>query len=128
MGGICSKGSSKVENPYGEGNGHVDRHKSDKGEYQSSVKTMVTPPPVIGIKEDKLQEQKQQLQDPVGLQKIDAAAPGDDFYDGIPRYPRAQKSRSVRSTQAAVAKVFAFSEVLKYTWFSAVILSYEVLL
>uniref|UniRef100_A0A803QYP5 Uncharacterized protein n=2 Tax=Cannabis sativa TaxID=3483 RepID=A0A803QYP5_CANSA len=112
MGGICSKGSSKVENPYGEGNGHVDRHKSDKGEYQSSVKTMVTPPPVIGIKEDKLQEQKQQLQDPVGLQKIDAAAPGDDFYDGIPRYPRAQKSRSVRSTQAAVAKVSEVSSRL----------------
>ncbi|XP_062094506.1 protein PSK SIMULATOR 1-like [Humulus lupulus] len=110
MGGICSKGSSKVENPYA-GNGHVDRYKSDKGGYQSNVKTIVTPPPVIGIKEDKLQEQKQQLQDPVGLQKTDAA-PDDDFYDGIPRYPRAQKSRSVRSTQAAVAKVSEVSSRL----------------
>ncbi|PON32302.1 hypothetical protein PanWU01x14_362540 [Parasponia andersonii] len=109
MGGICSRSSSKVDNPFREGNGHFDRNKSDKGGYHTSVKTMVTPPPVIGIKEEKLQEQE-----PVGLQKVDAAAtaPDDDFYDGIPRYPRAQKSRSVRSTQAAVAKVSEVSSRL----------------
>lgn len=121
MGGICSKSSSKVDNPFREGSGHFDRNKSDRGGYHSSVKTTVTPPPVLGIKEEKLQEQEKQLQESVGLQKIDAASPyaavpDDDFYDGIPRYPRAQKSRSVRSTQAAVAKVGASSEVLVFVF------------
>lgn len=111
MGGICSRSSSKVDNPFRERNGQFDRNKSDRGGYQASGKTTVTPPPVLGIKEDKLQEQKQeQLQEP----KVDAFDPADDddFYDGIPRYPRAQKSRSVRSTQAAVAKVGAASQVV----------------
>ena len=109
MGGICSRRST-VDNLFQEANGHFnDRSKTDRGGYKSNVGTVIKPPPVAGIKEKKLQED-------VGLKKVDAtaeapygqaapAAPDDVFYDGIPRYP--QKSRSVRSTQAAVAKVSA---------------------
>lgn len=116
MGGICSRRST-VDNLFQEANGHFnDRSKTDRGGYKSNVGTVIKPPPVAGIKEKKLQED-------VGLKKVDAtaeapygqAAPDDVFYDGIPRYP--QKSRSVRSTQAAVAKVSASAEAVLSLFF-----------
>lgn len=55
------------------------------------------------------------LEEPV-LQKMEmpeSELNPNDFYDGIPRFTL--KSRSVRSTQAAVAKVFPFISILLLT-------------
>ncbi|KAL5555130.1 hypothetical protein UlMin_037366 [Ulmus minor] len=113
MGGICSRSSNAENNPFSAANAHSDRYKSDGGGgYQSKAKTVVAPPPPMGgMEEEKIQEEKQ-LREPVVTRKSDAAAsyepaaPDDDFYDGIPRYPKTmtQKSRSVRS-MAKVSEV-----------------------
>lgn len=101
MGGLCSKRSS-FGNVSAEKNWDFDRHNSGTTVDQKSAKTVLTPPPpppadIRGLTE--------KVREPVAVQKtpFTAAAPfdagNDDFYDGIPRYPRAlsQKSRSVSS-------------------------------
>lgn len=108
MGGLCSK-SSKSGNVLAEKNWDSDRLKyaatATTASYQKTAKAVVTPPVPADVRtEKKLPEEREPVAVP-----FDAAAADDEFYDGIPRYPRAlsQKSRSVRSTQAAVAKVCA---------------------
>ncbi|KAK9293138.1 hypothetical protein L1049_021124 [Liquidambar formosana] len=82
----------------------------------SNAQSNMTPPLVRESMEKQLQEPRQ-LQEPVSLRGMDTAEYGsnlDDFYDGIPRFSRAlsQKSRSIRSKQAAVAKVSEVSSRL----------------
>ena len=113
MGGICSK-RSKVGNPFHEANGQFDRQKSDRGGYKPGVKAVVMqPPPVvlIGAKEKQLPQPAAQEKAGTPHGRPATAPAEEDFYDGIPRYSRAlsQKSRSVRSTHSAVAKVWLFS-------------------
>ncbi|XVF60942.1 hypothetical protein PTKIN_Ptkin08bG0088700 [Pterospermum kingtungense] len=94
MGGICSRSGAKengVGNAYGGDNLNHDHSKV------SSENRLMNPPKVRDIMEKK--------------RILDA---NDDFYDGIPRFTRgmSQKSRSLRSTQAAVAKVSEVSSRL----------------
>ncbi|KAK8717213.1 hypothetical protein V6N13_044489 [Hibiscus sabdariffa] len=90
MGGICSRSGVRddgVGNGYGGGN---------LNHYQSKdipQNVLMNPPQVSEITEKRIEES------------------ADDFYDGIPRFTT-QKSRSVRSTQAAVAKVSEVSSRL----------------
>ncbi|CAI8619223.1 unnamed protein product [Vicia faba] len=91
MGGLCSKSGkgdkrvAKREEHYGDGN-----HK--EGSDLVSVK--------VGVDGEKKEGEG-------GVVAVGAEIGGDDFYDGIPRYGDSfsHKSRSVRSRQAAVAKV-----------------------
>lgn len=104
MGGLCSKRSS-FGNVSAEKNWDFDRHNSGTTVDQKSAKTVLTPPPAADIRGLTEKKQLKEEQEPVAVQKTPctAAAPfdagNDDFYDGIPRYPRAlsQKSRSVSS-------------------------------
>ncbi|GMI68577.1 PSK SIMULATOR 3 [Hibiscus trionum] len=95
MGGICSRSGVRddgVENGYGGGGGGD----GNLNHYQSKdipQNGFMNPPQVREITEKRIEES------------------ADDFYDGIPRFT-AQKSRSVRSTQAAVAKVSEVSSRL----------------
>ncbi|TYG62713.1 hypothetical protein ES288_D07G254100v1 [Gossypium darwinii] len=87
MGGICSRSGVRddgVGNAYGGGD--FNNNYQTKAVPENSL---MNPPQVMEIMEKRIEE------------------PTDDFYDGIPRLTRgmSQKSRSVRSTQAAVAKV-----------------------
>ncbi|KHG16949.1 D-lactate dehydrogenase [Gossypium arboreum] len=87
MGGICSRSGIRddgVGNAYGGGD--FNNNYQTKAVPENSL---MNPPQVTEIMEKRIEE------------------PTDDFYDGIPRFTRgmSQKSRSVRSTQAAVAKV-----------------------
>ncbi|MBA0822359.1 hypothetical protein Goarm_019165 [Gossypium armourianum] len=87
MGGICSRSCVRddgVGNAYGGGD--FNNNYQTKAVPENSL---MNPPQVTEIMEKRIEE------------------PTDDFYDGIPRLTRgmSQKSRSVRSTQAAVAKV-----------------------
>ncbi|KAA3459311.1 D-lactate dehydrogenase [Gossypium australe] len=87
MGGICSRSGIRddgVGNAYGGGD--FNNNYQTKAVPENSL---MNPPQVTEIMEKRVEE------------------PTDDFYDGIPRFTRgmSQKSRSVRSTQAAVAKV-----------------------
>ncbi|XVF16889.1 hypothetical protein REPUB_Repub10bG0070100 [Reevesia pubescens] len=89
MGGICSRSGVK-ENGVGNGYGGDDlNHYESKASAENSL---MNPPQVREIMEKRIEEA------------------ADDFYDGIPRFT--QKSRSVRSTQAAVAKVSEVSSRL----------------
>ncbi|TYH64229.1 hypothetical protein ES332_D07G252100v1 [Gossypium tomentosum] len=87
MGGICSR-SGVRDDGVGKAYGGGDFNNN----YQTKAvpeNSLMNPPQVMEIMEKRIEE------------------PTDDFYDGIPRLTRgmSQKSRSVRSTQAAVAKV-----------------------
>ncbi|OMP01141.1 hypothetical protein COLO4_12131 [Corchorus olitorius] len=83
MGGICSRSSGNDDNGVGNANGGHDltHYKSKAATVENNV---MAPPQVREAMEKGIQEP-------------------DDLYDGIPRYTL--KSRSVRSTHAAVAKV-----------------------
>ncbi|MBA0731232.1 hypothetical protein Golax_022732 [Gossypium laxum] len=87
MGGICSRSGVRDD-----GVGNAYRGGDFNNNYQTKAvpeNSLMNPPQVTEIMEKRIEE------------------PTDDFYDGIPRLTRgmSQKSRSVRSTQAAVAKV-----------------------
>lgn len=104
MGGLCSKRSSSGT-VLAEKTWDFDRHNSSTTVYQKSAKTVLTPPAPadsLGLTQKKqLEEEREPVQNTPIV--ATAAAPfdagNDDFYDGIPRYPRAlsQKSRSVSS-------------------------------
>ena len=88
MGGICSKsgGRDKGAGTGSANGGHdLDHYQNKKATVEHNV---MAPPTVREVVERKIPE-------------------ADDFYDGIPRFTGGMslKSRSVRSTQAAVAKV-----------------------
>ncbi|XP_048335286.2 protein PSK SIMULATOR 1 isoform X1 [Ziziphus jujuba] len=111
MGGLCSK-SSNSGNVSAEKNWDSDRHKyaaaATTSSYQKTAKAVVTPPMPADVQRGMTDKKLPDEREPVAV-PFDAVAVDDEFYDGIPRYPKAltQKSRSVRSTQAAVAKVSA---------------------
>lgn len=112
MGALCSRSS-----------------KHDHGQNNKYAKTKTGSPATVkknnssNLTKLQVQDSKQEVPQPiVAHYEIDgtgtggAAATEDDFYDGIPRYNAASlKSRSIRSKQAAVAKVlllFSFSFLL----------------
>ncbi|KAK7318389.1 hypothetical protein RJT34_03088 [Clitoria ternatea] len=90
MGGLCSK-SAKGDKVFAKTDGYSDNHKSDGKNHNKITTTMASDLTRSGD----------------GVVKKKQEGPDDDFYDGIPRYPDPfpHKSRSVRSRQAAVAKV-----------------------
>jgi hypothetical protein len=92
MGGLCSK-STKSDKVFAKKKEHYDNHKSNHkhtGDLTSAKE---------GI--DKKKEEE------AVAAAIASGTSAEDFYDGIPRYADSfsHKSRSVRSRQAAVAKV-----------------------
>ncbi|KAK9038491.1 hypothetical protein V6N11_023357 [Hibiscus sabdariffa] len=94
MGGICSRSGVRDDGVgngygYGYGGGYLNHYQSK----DIPQNVLMNPPQVSEITE----------------KRIEVSA--DDFYDGIPRFTT-QKSRSVRSTQAAVAKVSEVSSRL----------------
>ncbi|XP_041004871.1 protein PSK SIMULATOR 1-like [Juglans microcarpa x Juglans regia] len=115
MGGLCSR-SSNEKYAVSKANGYTgDRFQSNVHESSN----LTAPPPQTY----EVREPKKETQEPVADRETGASAAGlygatgpDDFYDGIPRYnpggPLSQKSRSVRSRQAAVAKVSEVSSRL----------------
>lgn len=115
MGGFCSKSSSQGF-AYHSTNGHGNDRKAAGSGYQPNEQISLTLPKV----KDSMEKQPPdatQFQETLPFRNWDAAPAADvgtspdDFYDGIPRMPRglSQKSRPVRSTQAAVAKVRIFN-------------------
>lgn len=126
MGGLCSKKtrSSSVESAGWDVNRQFDQNQNLNSPLMTNH-VSVTPPPPVNIhlqKKQKVekepppssppeqQEEQQQFaendnQNPLFYES------DDDFYDGIPRYPTSfsHKSGSVRSKQAAVAKVVSSS-------------------
>eukprot|EP00258_Populus_trichocarpa_P030824 XP_024446843.1 uncharacterized protein LOC18107991 isoform X4 [Populus trichocarpa] len=105
MGGICSKksnGNNKKANPYGKTNGNGVVSYENKQHISSTQQ----------VKESKEKKELQAAnlkQESFLNSKNDI---GDEFYDGIPRYPSSSiKSRSIRR-QAAVAKVSEVSSRL----------------
>ncbi|KAG6660559.1 protein PSK SIMULATOR 1-like [Carya illinoinensis] len=115
MGGLCSR-SSNEKYAVSKANGYTGNR------FQSNVQkssNLTAPPPQTY----EVREPKKETQEPVANSETRASAAGlygatgpDDFYDGIPRYnpggPLSLKSRSVRSKQAAVAKVSEVSSRL----------------
>jgi len=108
MGGICSKksnGNNKKANPYGKTNGNGVVSYENKQHISSTQQ----------VKESKEKKELQAAnlkQESFLNSKNDI---GDEFYDGIPRYPSSSiKSRSIRR-QAAVAKV-KFSKLFFPVW------------
>ena len=94
MGGLCSK-SAKGDKELAKKDERKDNHKSGGRRYEATMPgDLVTAPQ---IREKNKQEH--------GAEN-EGTGP-DDFYDGIPRFTDSfpHKSRSVRSRQAAVAKV-----------------------
>lgn len=108
MGGLCSRAVAIKQNPYADTNGSFNPYKSASVNRRPSVQSnTVTPPWAREVTEEQSQEPKQSRQLPPAVRQsatTEYSSNADDFYDGIPRYTM-QKSRSVRSTQAAVAKV-----------------------
>ncbi|KAK7358759.1 hypothetical protein VNO77_00698 [Canavalia gladiata] len=99
MGGLCSK-PAKGDRVFAKADGVSDNHKSG-GKNNKAI----TLPSDLTSAGDGVENKKQE----------GAAETGpDDFYDGIPRYTDSfpHKSRSVRSRQAAVAKVSEVSSRL----------------
>ncbi|KAK2384937.1 hypothetical protein P8452_39742 [Trifolium repens] len=99
MGGLCSK-STKSDKVFAKKKEHYDNHKSNHkhtGDLTSAKE---------GI--DKKKEEE------AVAAAIASGTSAEDFYDGIPRYADSfsHKSRSVRSRQAAVAKVSEVSSRL----------------
>uniref|UniRef100_A0A5B7BC23 DUF668 domain-containing protein n=1 Tax=Davidia involucrata TaxID=16924 RepID=A0A5B7BC23_DAVIN len=117
MGGRSSKSSvSHNKNLYASG--RVDFNASGGvrnrlNELQSNKRSNLTPSQVQESIEKQSQELKE-VKEPISFREMSTTTYGsneDDFYDGIPRYSRSlfQKSRSMRSKQAAVAKVSGVS-------------------
>ncbi|OWM69428.1 hypothetical protein CDL15_Pgr013889 [Punica granatum] len=113
MGGLCSRAAIK-QNPYADTNGSLNPYKSAPV-YRSSVQSNTIIPPQAREVMEKQSREPKQSQEPAQAVRQSSTAQyssnDDDFYDGIPRYTM-QKSRSVRSTQAAVAKVSEVSSRL----------------
>ena len=111
MGGICSKksnGNNKKANPYAKTNGNDVVSNYNKPHISSTQQVKES----TEKKELQVANLKQESKESFLYAKNDA---GDDFYDGIPRYPSSSiKSRSVRR-QAAVAKV-KFSKSFFPVW------------
>jgi hypothetical protein len=101
MGGTCSKksdASNKKSNPYAKSKGNGVDSYCNKPHISSTQQVKER------IEKKELQEAnlKQRTKESFLYAKNDV---GDEFYDGIPRYPSSSiKSRSIRR-QAAVAKV-----------------------
>jgi hypothetical protein len=101
MGGTCSKksnASNKKSNPYAKSKGNGVDSYCNKPHISSTQQVKEK------IEKKELQEAnlKQRTKESFLYAKNDV---GDEFYDGIPRYPSSSiKSRSIRR-QAAVAKV-----------------------
>ncbi|KAF7834101.1 DUF668 family protein [Senna tora] len=96
MGGICSR-SANEDRVFAKADENFDsHHKSGKNGQSSSMPSDFTTAPQIR------ERMVKNLQEPAEVQ-----GGSDDFYDGIPRYTDSftNKSRSVKSRQAAVAKV-----------------------
>ncbi|XP_038998010.1 protein PSK SIMULATOR 1-like [Hibiscus syriacus] len=93
MGGICSRSGVKDD---GVGNGYGGGNLNHYQIKDIPVNVLMNPTQVSEITDKRIEES------------------ADDFYDGIPRFARdmSQKSKSVRSTQAAVAKVSEVSSRL----------------
>ena len=111
MGGICSKksnGNNKKANPYAKTNGNDVVSNYNKPHISSTQQVKES----TEKKELQVANLKQESKESFLYAKKDT---GDDFYDGIPRYPSSSiKSRSVRR-QAAVAKV-KFSKSFFPVW------------
>ncbi|XP_054821179.1 protein PSK SIMULATOR 1-like [Prosopis cineraria] len=106
MGGICSR-SANEDKVFAKTDENFVNHKSGKNG-QSSVPSDFTTAPQIREKMEK------DLQEPSEIRGLDAGTSPNDFYDGIPRFSDSfpHKSRSVKSRQAAVAKVSEVSSRL----------------
>ncbi|KAJ6296909.1 hypothetical protein OIU78_022602 [Salix suchowensis] len=108
MGGICSKksnGNNKKGNPYAKTNGNDVISHYNKPHISSTQQVKES----TEKKELQVANLNQESKESFLYAKNDT---GDDFYDGIPRYPSSSiKSRSVRR-QAAVAKVSEVSSRL----------------
>ena len=116
MGAFCSR-SSKHDH------GHNNKYAKTKTGSTAPVKKNNS----NNLTKPQVQDSKQEVQQPIvahyetdGTGTGGAAATEDDFYDGIPRYNAASlKSRSIRSKQAAVAKVLLlFSFLLLFVEFN----------
>ncbi|KAI4385191.1 hypothetical protein MLD38_003245 [Melastoma candidum] len=111
MGGLCSKPVQK-SNPYADTNGSFNAYKASEVP-RPAMRTNVPQPIAREVAANRSQEIKPPQEPSIGVRQNSASrrgSDGDDFYDGIPRYPM-QKSRSVR-TQVAVAKVSEVSSRL----------------
>lgn len=98
MGGLCSR-SANDEKVLAQTDEHLDSNTSNKNGQSSMPGSELTSAP----------QRVENLQETAGVR--DGGTNGgtslDEFYDGIPRFTDSltHKSRSVRSRQAAVAKV-----------------------
>jgi len=106
MGGLCSK-STKGNKSLTKREEHYGNHKSVGGNKKNNHKHISY---LTSAKEgvDSKKKEEEEEEETVG---VAAGTKNDDFYDGIPRYADSfsHKSRSVRSRQAAVAKVCSLS-------------------
>ncbi|KAK4764872.1 hypothetical protein SAY86_025962 [Trapa natans] len=113
MGGLCSR--AVIENsPYADIFASFNPYKSASLYRSSRQSNTMTPPLIQQIMEKQSQESKKSQESTRVVTQMGTAQYSgdiDDFYDGIPRY-MAQKSRSVRSTQAAVAMVSEVGSLL----------------
>lgn len=108
MGGLCSK-STKGNKALTKKEEHYGNHKSGVGNKKNNHKHVSDLTSAKeGVDSKKKEEEEEEA---VG---VAAETRNDDFYDGIPRYADSfsHKSRSVRSRQAAVAKVSEVSSRL----------------
>ena len=103
MGGLCSR-SANDDKVFAKTDEQFDNHKSGKNFHPSKPNDFTTAPQIR-------ERMERNLKESAGVSGQDA----DDFYDGIPRYTDSfpDKSRSVKSRQAAVAKV-GFSILRKF--------------
>ena len=119
MGGLCSKSSSRhdghtfAKTTSGGGDGDADDDR-----YQSSVQkksSNLTTPQTRLVQE----QEQEEVQQPIAHFETYGTTGPDDFYDGIPRYnaTASLKSRSIRSKQAAVAKVLLYLHNMPYVFF-----------
>ncbi|KAI5336015.1 hypothetical protein L3X38_026149 [Prunus dulcis] len=130
MGGLCSKKtrSSSVESAGWDVNRQFDQNQNLNSRLKTNHVSVTLPPPMDIHLQKKHKEEEEPPPPPPPQQeekeqqfseKNDNQNPlfyesDDDFYDGIPRYPTSfsHKSGSVRSKQAAVAKVSEVSSRL----------------
>ncbi|KAA8547183.1 hypothetical protein F0562_003608 [Nyssa sinensis] len=114
MGGRHSRSSvSRNKDLYASGRVASGGAGYQPNEFQPNKQSNLTSPQVQESTENQSQELKQ-VKEPILFRETSTTAFGsneDDFYDGIPRYRRSPslKSRSMRSTQAVVAKVSGVS-------------------
>lgn len=100
MGGLCSR-SANEDRVFAKTDENFDNHKSGMHGECSTPSDLTTAPRIR-------ERMEKNLQEPAEIQGTNDVGTGPvDFYDGIPRYTDSfpHKSRSVKSRQAAVAKV-----------------------